>query len=141
MGNINKNEIFEIDLKVINHEKGNILKFINENDINFFGFGEIYFSHIKYNLIKGWKKHLRMSMNLTVIKGNVKFVFFDSNKNFICEKIIGTDNYKIITVPPLIWFGFKGLSKQESILCNFSNILHDPDESEELKLNELKFDW
>ena len=44
-----------------------------------FPFSEIYFSRIKYNKIKGWKYHTKMTMELFVPIGKVKF-FFDENK-------------------------------------------------------------
>ena len=42
--------------KIIFNSKGNIKKFLTKNSAEFNSFGECYFSEIKKNVIKGWKK-------------------------------------------------------------------------------------
>ena len=44
-------------------------------------FGEIYFSTIYKNIIKGWHLHLTSTLNYACIKGKVKLVLFDDRKN------------------------------------------------------------
>ena len=44
-------------LKEINVPKGNVLKFLDKKDKSFKEFGECYLSCIKFNAIKGWKRH------------------------------------------------------------------------------------
>jgi len=48
-----------------------------------------------------------------------------------------------VTIPKLIWYGFKNISESESILCNCSSIPHDKNEL--LKKNfddgEIPFRW
>lgn len=128
MSNLKK--IKFIKKKIISHPKGNIIKFIKKNDSNYSQFGEIYFTWIKINNFKGWKFHKKMHMNLTVPVGSVNFFFYDevSNKKLVfnlSEKKLGT-----LYVPPKIWFGFKNISKKkDSLVANFSNIIHDKNES------------
>ena len=74
-------------------------------------------------------------MNLIVPVGNVKFKFTVDGCEYR-EFSIGDLNYKRITVPPGIWFSFEGLSK-ENYVVNVSNILHDPEESENIELNSF----
>ena len=57
----------------------------------------------------------------------------------LVSAIIGEDNYSRITVPPKIWFGFKGLSSRTSYILNISNLSHDPSEVERQSLTFLKF--
>ena len=57
------------------------MKFIKQNDKNYIKFGEVYFSWIKKNYLKGWKFHKKMHMNLTVPVGKIKFIFFDKITN------------------------------------------------------------
>ena len=119
-----------IKKKIISHPKGNIMKFIKKNDSKYSQFGEVYFTWIKINSFKGWKFHKKMHMNLTVPFGSVDFFFYDvkSNKKLVfnlSEKKLGT-----LYVPPKIWFGFKNKSKKkDSLVVNFSNIIHDKTES------------
>ena len=80
-------------------------------------------------------------MNLVVPVGEVGFVFYtESNSSFQVLKI-GTNNYKRLTVPPNIWFGFKGLGLYSNLVVNLSNIIHDPSESKKAEISRLKFDW
>ena len=51
-------------LKHIVVPKGDILHALKSIDEDYIGFGEAYFSQIKYGQIKGWKKHNRMMLNL-----------------------------------------------------------------------------
>ena len=136
-----KQQIKTSNLKIISVPDGNVLKFINKKSKNFNGFGEIYFSLIKKNKIKAWKKHSRMTMNLTVPIGKVKFVFFDEEKNFLKEIVLGEKNHKRITVKPGVWFGFKGTSKSVSLVSNLSNIIHKKNESTNLNIKSISYKW
>ena len=133
-------KIFTTTLKVINLTDGNVMHGLKKIDHGYVEFGEAYFSFIKLNKIKAWKKHKKMQLNLIIPKGEVLFVFFDDEGNFREEKI-GESNKARITVPPGIWFGFKGLYKKESIILNISNIIHDDKEVLRKNLNEIKYDW
>ena len=62
---------------------------LKNSDNEFIRFGEIYFSEIYFGKIKGWKRHLRMNMNLIVPEGFVKFVFYDEKLNYFEEYEIG----------------------------------------------------
>jgi len=133
--------ILRESLKLIKLEDGNVLQFIKKTDNSFSEFGEAYFSYINYNRIKGWKKHHKMTMNLVVPFGLVKFVFFDKNKKFLLEEIIGPENYYKIQVPPGYWYAFKGLSNEKSLICNLANIIHDDGEVEKIALEEIQYNW
>ena len=134
-----KQKIIIKSLKKFNLEDGDVLHALKCSENEFNGFEEAYFSTIKKNKIKAWKKHNRMTMNLIVPIGNVQFIFYDEKKNFLRSAIIGEDNYSRITVPPKIWFGFKGLSSRTSYILNISNLSHDPSEVERQSLTFLKF--
>ena len=60
-------------------------------------------------------------------------------KNILKNINIGEDNYSRITVAPLVWFGFKGLSSKTSYILNISDESHDPSEVERKPLSFLKF--
>ena len=61
----------------------------------------------------------------------------------IYETELGRNNYKIITIPPYIWYGFKGLSNSVSIIANVIDHPHDPKESESLDLYDgsIPYSW
>tara|TARA_B100001057_G_C22657513_1_gene874573 strand:+ start:57 stop:482 length:426 start_codon:yes stop_codon:yes gene_type:complete len=118
---------------------GDIYHALKKSDIGFNTFGEAYFSFIKYNKIKAWKKHRLMTLNLLVPIGSVKFVFFDNNKFKV--HIIGQDHYFRLTVPPGIWFGFQGLSKGENLIINIADINHSDKEVEKKNIDQINYEW
>lgn len=134
-----KAEIIIKPLKKFNLEEGDVLHALKSTDKEFSGFGEAYFSSIKTQKIKAWKRHLKMTMNLVVPVGKVQFNFYDDQKDILINTIIGEKNYSRITVPPMIWFGFKGLSSSTSYILNISDINHDPLEVERQPLSFLNF--
>ena len=136
---LNNTEIIVKPLKRIHLEDGDVLHALKSSENEFCGFKEAYFSTIRQNKIKAWKRHLKMTMNLVIPVGRVHFNFYDSKKKLLTNTIIGEDNYARITVPPMIWFGFKGLSANTSYILNITNELHDPLEVERKPLSFLKF--
>ena len=144
MDKLNLNNITLTKLKKITNSGGDILRVIKNNDKGFTNFGEAYFSWIKYNAIKAWKIHNRMTLNLIVPIGKVKFVFFlPNNKKKIRVIEIGesNNNYKRITVPPKVCFGFKGLAKRKSLVLNIANIRHIKSESKKYELDYHDYQW
>ncbi len=136
-----ENFITEGDLKVIPVDGGDVKHFIKANDNSLCGFGEAYFSFITNGKIKGWKLHTEMTMNLVVPVGEVGFVFYNEKSSSFQVFKIGENNYKRLTVPPNIWFGFKGIGLYSNLVVNLSNIIHNPSESKKLELSKIKFNW
>jgi dTDP-4-dehydrorhamnose 3,5-epimerase len=132
MDSIINNEIIITPLKQVHVGGGNVLHALKNTDNGYNGFGEAYFSWIENGSIKAWKRHMRMTMNLIVPVGNVQFVFITEEGNLLVREIIGENNYVRITVPPGIWFGFKGEYAPKSLVLNLASITHDPDEVERL---------
>ena len=126
-------------LKKFKLEDGDVYHALKASESEYYGFKEAYFSTIKNNKIKAWKRHYKMTMNLIVPIGKEQFVFYDENKNLLKNLMIGEENYSRITVPPMIWFGFKGVSLDTSYILNISNEIHDPLEVELKPLTFLNF--
>ncbi len=133
-------------LKQIIHPQGDILHGMKKSSIGYAGFGEAYFSTVHYNDIKGWKKHLRMTLNLVVPVGAIRFVVYDgreesSTYHSFFSVDISKDNYQRLTVPPGVWVAFEGLGKDKNLLLNIASIEHDPKESNVLPLDSISFNW
>ena len=120
---------------------GDVWHALKSSEESFKGFGEVYFSWVEAESIKAWKQHLRMTMNLVVPIGTVRFVFCDLLRHSFREEEIGASNYARITVPPKIWFGFQGLSAKPSLVLNVANLPHDPAEVERKMKQEIHFKW
>lgn len=130
-------------------ERGVIFHMLRNDDPNFTRFGEIYFSLIYPGVIKGWHLHTKMTLNYAVISGMIKLVLLDDRKGSstrgeIMEIFIGEDNYALITIPPGIWNGFKGIGIKSAIVANCSTLPHDPKEIKRMNpLNNkiIKYNW
>ena len=104
-------------LRQIFDERGKVMRMLSREDSVFREFGEIYFSCVYPDAIKGWHIHSRMTLNYTVPHGRIKFVLYDdregsATRGQIQEIFLGPDNYCLVTVPPLIWNGFKGIGTE-----------------------------
>ena len=131
-------------LKIIDVPDGNVMHALRKNDLEFSGFGEAYFSEIQPNRVKAWKRHRRMTLNLIVPNGEIRFILFDDRPNSesqFQEVKLSKKNYYRLTVPPMIWVGFQGLSMEESILLNIADIMHDPSEVDNKSVEEINFNW
>ena len=132
-------------LKQINHPLGDVMHGLKVSDPGFDGFGEVYFSLIHKNKIKGWKIHNKMTSNLIAIHGCIRFVIIDirndskTQGNIIDIKLSPTNFYRL-TIPPQVAYSFRGLT-EKNILCNVSNMEHIPEEGMNLPLESLSYDW
>jgi len=130
-------------LKIIETPGGNVMHCMKDIDNGFNGFGEAYFSNIFFKYIKAWKRHNKMTLNIIVPKGKIRFVLYDDRdgKKIFQEIILSTENFKRLTIPPMIWFGFQGLDPSGSILLNIANIKHNPNEVERVDPDKINFNW
>jgi len=128
-------------LQQISTPGGDVWHALKSTEESFHGFGEAYFSWVEARSIKAWKQHLRMTMNLVVPIGTVRFIFCDLLRHSFREEEIGGSNYSRITVPPKIWFGFQGMSVKPSLVLNVANLPNDPAEMERKMKEEIYFNW
>lgn len=145
------NDVVITPLQQMHDERGKVMHMLRNDDVHFIDFGEMYFSCVYPQAIKGWHIHQKMTLNYAVVHGTIKFVLYDdredsSTKGVIHEIFMGPDNYCLVTVPPKIWNGFKGLGNEMSIVANCASIPHnpmDPDEIDRLdpSSNIIPYDW
>jgi len=135
-------------LKVIHGDSGDVLHAVKRTESSFHGFGEAYFSTVDQGAIKAWKRHHKMTLNLVVPCGEIKFVLYDDRQDSqtygqINELTLSLQNYQRLTVPPMVWLGFKGLSDDLNMLMNVSNVPHDPDEYDRIDAykNHINYQW
>lgn len=133
-------------LKIIENPLGNVYHGMKSSDSGYSGFNEAYFSTINYNQVKPWKKHLKMTLNLIVPVGEIRFVLYDerekskSYKNFL-DVTLSKKNYQRLTIPPNVWVCFRGIGKEINLLLNLANLNHDPNEIVREKIDAFKFNW
>lgn len=129
-------------------ERGKVMHMLKVGDPCFQQFGEIYFSCVYPGAIKGWHIHKEMVLNYAVPHGNIKFVLYDDRstsptRGELQEIFLGPDNYSLVTVPPMVWNGFKGVGTEMAIVANCASIPHDPDEIERKDPFDpsIPYDW
>jgi len=136
--------VFISDLDIIDTPNGDVMHAMKESSNGYAGFGEAYFSKIDGGAIKAWKRHKKMTLNLVVPVGKVRFVLFDDREAFntqFQEIIVSKDNYCRLTIPPMLWMGFQGLSSDGSMLLNIANIVHNSLEVDRKNIEEIEFNW
>lgn len=135
-------------LRQITDERGKVMHMMRCDDPHFEQFGEIYFSVVYPNVIKGWHLHKEMTLNYAVVSGIIKLVLYDDRTNSptkgeLQELFIGESNYCLVRIPPGIWNGFKGIGVTPAIVANCSTIPHYPDEIVRLDPfdNSIPYTW
>lgn len=118
---------------------GAVTRFVRSDDPDFRGFGEVYFSAIESGAVKAWRRHSRALLIVTVVFGEVLFVLRETAA--AGSYILKAERPERLTIPPGSWFGFAGLSQMTSIICSFSDMVHDPAEVERVPSETFPYDW
>lgn len=118
-----------IERKTIVVEGGNVRRGLRLTDDSFVGFGELYFTEIEKNKVKGWKRHTKMTLNLLPVTGEIA-LYVKRDLHESPEEIrFGFDDYKLVSIEPNVWVAFKGIA-DVNMMANVASIEHDPSESE-----------
>jgi dTDP-4-dehydrorhamnose 3,5-epimerase len=135
-------------LKQIVDERGKVMHMLRSDFPLFTKFGEVYFSVVNPGVVKAWKKHLKMTQHFAVPVGKIRLVIYDDRKNSLTfgsfEILdIGEENYCLIKIPPLVWYGFKGIADTPSLIANCTNMPHEPNEVKCLDYFDklIPYDW
>ena len=135
-------------LNQIEDDRGKVMHMLRNDSKIFTKFGEIYFSTVHPNKIKGWHLHSKMTLNYAVVLGEIKLVLYDARSNSktkgqIQEFFLSQKNYKLISVPPLIWNGFMGIGNQTAIVANCADLPYDDTEIKRKSAydKDIPYDW
>tara|TARA_B100000315_G_scaffold250933_1_gene284744 strand:+ start:31 stop:495 length:465 start_codon:yes stop_codon:yes gene_type:complete len=135
-------------LNQLEDERGKVMHMLRNDSKIFTKFGEIYFSTVHPNKIKGWHLHSKMTLNYAVVLGEIKLVLYDTRSNSktkgqIQEFFLSQKNYKLISVPPGIWNGFMGIGKKTAIVANCADLPYDDTEIKRKSAfdKDIPYDW
>lgn len=135
-------------LRRIPDERGAVLHMLRADGEHFEAFGEIYFSLVYPGAVKGWHLHHEMTLNYAVPVGMVKLVCYDDRAGSpthgnLLEIHTGELDYALVTIPPGVWNGFKGVGTTTALVANCATIPHRADEIERLDPhdNHIPYDW
>lgn len=135
-------------LKKVEDERGVLLHMLRRDALHFQEFGEVYFSITNPGIIKGWKLHKEMVQNFAVPIGELKLVIFDGREGSITygkvnEFLLSRSEYNLITIPNKLWYSFKTISSDASMIANCASIPHRTGESllKNLTTSDIPYDW
>jgi dTDP-4-dehydrorhamnose 3,5-epimerase len=135
-------------LRRIADERGAVFHMLREDSEVFERFGEIYFSLVYPGVVKAWHQHQEMTLNYAVPVGMIKLVCFDdregsSTRGNVVELHVGELNYCLVTIPALVWNGFKGEGVTPALVANCSTVPHRPDEIARMDpfTDAVPYDW
>ena len=135
-------------LKQIEDERGKVMHMLRNDSKSFSKFGEIYFSTVHPNKVKGWHLHGKMTLNYAVVLGEIKLVLYDARpdsktKGEVQEFFLSQKNYKLVSVPPLIWNGFMGIGNNTAIVANCADLPYDDKEIKRKSAfdRDIPYDW
>ncbi len=141
-------DVIVTPLRKIPDERGTVMHMLRNDSPVFRAFGEIYFSTVYPGVIKAWHIHREMTLNYAVPHGRIKMVLYDDREGSptrgeVQQIFLGADNYALVTVPPLVWNGFKGMGTDVAIVANCASIPHDPAEIDRLDPfdSSIPYDW
>jgi dTDP-4-dehydrorhamnose 3,5-epimerase len=120
-------------LRRIPDERGAVFHMLRCDAEHFEGFGEMYFSMVHPGAIKAWHLHREMTLNYAVPVGMIKMVLFDDRegsptRGVLQELFVGELDYCLVTVPPFVWNGFKGVGTTSALVANCATVPHSADE-------------
>ena len=138
-----------IKKSIIADDRGRIMHVLRSTDNLLKDFGELYCSTVYPKIVKGWHLHKFVTINYFVLSGSIKFVLFDNRKNSatknqIQEIMMGDTNNVIVSVPPNVWNGFKGVGLKESYVLNIQDKPYDENEVSRLDPHDnalINYDW
>lgn len=136
-----------VPLRRIPDERGTVFHMLRASDPHFREFGEIYFSSVYRDAIKGWHRHADMTLNYACVWGRVKLVVFDDREDSatrgeVEEMFLGPDEYSLVVIPPGLWNGFKGMT-DVALMANCCTHEHDARRSERIDPHSdtVPYDW
>ncbi len=137
------------ELKEIDTAGGPVLHMLRADSPLYHGFGEIYFSEVLPGAIKGWKRHRRQTQHFAVPAGLIDVVVYDPREDSPSRGISARfrlgrpGHYRLLRIPPGLWYAFTCVASGPSLLANCADIPHDPEESERLPLDSplIPYRW
>jgi len=133
-------------LNQIPDERGIVKHFVTESgDVHF---GEVYFSTVYPNVVKGWHGYQTKVLNYCVPIGMVHLVLWDMRKdsptyNLVNEFYIGEQNYFRIVIPAGVMNSFKGIASPISLVAILASEKFDERRTIRMPIHDqrIPYEW
>tara|TARA_B110000008_G_scaffold251824_1_gene266034 strand:- start:249 stop:659 length:411 start_codon:yes stop_codon:yes gene_type:complete len=108
-------------IKFIKNIKGNIYKLIqNKNNKN--KFDELYISKLNPHKTKAWKYHENKVQRIYIPVGKVKIGIYQPKTKKIKTINLGENDNKMLIIYNKVFYGFKSITKNNSLIINLTYI-------------------
>jgi len=137
-------------LKVLADERGYLMEMMRVDDPFYQKFGQTYVSVAYPGVVKGWHYHNLQTDHFVIVKGMMKVVLYDSRdgsptKGTVNEFFMGEKNPILITIPPKVWHGMKGIGTESAMLVNCPTEPYNYKDPDEVRCdphqNDIPYDW
>lgn len=137
-------------LRVIPDERGWLMEILRCDDEVFKKFGQVYLTTAYPGVVKAWHMHKNQTDNVACLHGMMKVVLYDDRKDSatykeINEFFIGIENPLLISIPPLVYHGFKAIGTKTAFFLNIPTDLYDYKKPDEYRLppdtDKIPYDW
>jgi dTDP-4-dehydrorhamnose 3,5-epimerase len=137
-------------LKIIPDDRGRLMEILRSDDKIFKKFGQVYMTTAYPGVVKAWHWHALQEDNFTCVQGKMRLAIYDARKNSpthgeINDFIIGPDDPMLVTIPRMVYHGFKCVSDFEAIVINTVTLPYNCKKPDEYRIdaydNDIKYDW
>ena len=137
-------------LKVIPDERGRLMEILRSDDECFEKFGQVYMTTVKPGVVKAWHYHLVQRDNFCCVGGKIRIGLYDAREGSptfgkTMDIISSPDDPKLVSIPPKVYHGFKGLADEESVVINTPTEMYNHAKPDEYRVdafkNDIPFDW
>jgi len=137
-------------LKVMPDERGFLMEMLRCDDPFFQKFGQVYLSVVNPGVVKGWHYHRKQTDHFVIVRGMAKVVLYDRRESSpthgqINEFFLGIHNPTLVTIPPFVLHGMKGIGTEPAYLINIPTEPYDYTEPDEFRVaphgGDVPYDW
>jgi len=112
-------------LRVIADERGYVMEMLRCDDPFYQRFGQSYVSVAYPGVVKGWHYHKVQTDHFVIVKGMMKVVLYDRRddsptKGMVNEFFMGEKNPILVTIPPGVLHGMKGIGTEPAMRVRLS---------------------
>lgn len=137
-------------LRVMPDERGYLMEMLRRDDPFFQQFGQVYLSVVNPGVVKGWHYHEVQTDHFVIVRGMAKVVLYDRRdtsptRGEVNEFFLGDRNPMLVTIPPGVLHGMKGVGTEPAYLINVPTEPYDYESPDEYRVDprspDIPYDW
>jgi dTDP-4-dehydrorhamnose 3,5-epimerase len=131
-------------------ERGWLMEILRRDEPSFRAFGQVYVTAVYPGVIKGWHLHRRQWDHFAVVRGTVRMVLYDGREDSptrgeVMELYPGAHRPLLVTIPPQVAHGFKGVGTEEALVVNVPTEPYAAADPDEIRIDPhggvIPYDW